>query len=118
MLRLGPVQSQITIMNYTMVKWSLSPENYYIWAYMRLSETIQLSVTGSVWEYLREVDEDPSNNSNVILFYMQRSQSENDTCGDGNQCTSQTWNREHVWPKSHGDFGTSMTKVAGTDLPF
>ena len=70
----------------------------------------------SVWEHLREVDEDPSNNSNVILFYMQRSQSENDTCGDGNQCTSQTWNREHVWPKSHGDFGTSMTKVAGTDL--
>ena len=47
---------------------------------------------------------------------MQRSQSENDTCGDGNECTSQSWNREHVWPKSHGDFGTSMTKVAGTDL--
>jgi len=70
----------------------------------------------SVWDHLREVDEDPLNNANVILFYMQRSQSENDTCGDGNECTSQSWNREHVWPKSHGDFGTSMTKVAGTDL--
>jgi len=70
----------------------------------------------SVWDHLREVDEDPLNNVNVILFYMQRSQSENDTCGDGNECTSQSWNREHVWPKSHGDFGTSMTKVAGTDL--
>ena len=70
----------------------------------------------SVWEHLREVDEDPLNNANVILFYMQRSQSENDTCGDGNECTSQSWNREHVWPKSHGDFGTSMTKAAGTDL--
>ena len=70
----------------------------------------------TVWEHLRDVDEDPINPSNVTLFYMQRSQSENDTCGDGNQCTSQSWNREHVWPKSHGDFGTSMTKVAGTDL--
>ena len=70
----------------------------------------------SVWEHLRNIDEDPMNSANVTLFYMQRSQSENDTCGDGNDCTSQSWNREHVWPKSHGDFGTSMTKVAGTDL--
>ena len=44
----------------------------------------------SVWDHLREVDEDPLNNVNVILFYMQRSQSENDTCGDGNECTSQS----------------------------
>jgi len=70
----------------------------------------------SIWDHIRNVDADPSNNSNVILFYMQRSQSENDTCGDGNECSSQSWNREHVWPKSHGNFGTSMTKVAGTDL--
>jgi endonuclease I len=70
----------------------------------------------SVWEHLRNIDEDPTNSANVTLFYMQRSHSENDTCGDGNDCTSQSWNREHVWPKSHGDFGTSMTKVAGTDL--
>ena len=70
----------------------------------------------SVWDHLREVDEDPMNDANITLFYMQRSQSENDTCGDGNDCTSQSWNREHVWPKSHGDFGTSMTKIAGTDL--
>jgi endonuclease I len=70
----------------------------------------------SVWDHLRDIDQDPMNSANVTLFYMQRSQSENDTCGDGNDCTSQSWNREHVWPKSHGDFGTSMTKVAGTDL--
>ena len=70
----------------------------------------------SAWDHLRHVDEDPGNPDNVTLFYMQRSQSEDDTCGDGNECTSQSWNREHVWPKSHGDFGTSMSKVAGTDL--
>jgi len=70
----------------------------------------------SIWGHLREIDADPLDNANVLLFYMQRSQSENDTCGDGNECNSQSWNREHIWPKSHGDFGTSMTKVAGTDL--
>jgi endonuclease I len=70
----------------------------------------------SVWDDLRFTDEDPLNDSNVTLFYTLRSQSENETCGDGNTCTSQTWNREHVWPKSHGDFGTSMTNVAGVDL--
>ena len=64
----------------------------------------------SIWGHLREIDADPLDNANVLLFYMQRSQSENDTCGDGNECNSQSWNREH------GDFGTSMTKVAGTDL--
>ena len=68
----------------------------------------------SAWDHLRHVDEDPANSDNVI--YMQRSQSEDDTCGDGNECTSESWNREHVWPKSHGDFGTTMSKVAGTDL--
>ena len=71
----------------------------------------------SVWEHLRDIDEDPLNPANVTLFYMQRSQSENDTCGDGNECTSQSWNREHVWPKSHGDFGTSMTKHVTCDTP-
>ena len=70
----------------------------------------------SAWDHLRYVDEDPENSENVILFYMQRSHSEEDTCGDGNDCTSESWNREHVWPKSHGDFGTTMSKVAGTDL--
>ncbi len=70
----------------------------------------------SVWDHLRHVDEDPANSDNVMLFYMQRSHSEGDTCGDGNDCTSESWNREHVWPKSHGDFGTTMSKVAGTDL--
>ncbi len=70
----------------------------------------------SVWDHLRYIDEDPLNENNVILFYLQRSHDENDTCGDGNDCTSESWNREHVWPKSHGDFGTTMSKVAGTDL--
>ncbi|MEE3113728.1 MAG: endonuclease, partial [Candidatus Thermoplasmatota archaeon] len=70
----------------------------------------------SAWDVLRETDEAPSNSSNVTLIYTRRSHSENDTCGDGNTCTGQSWNREHLWPQSHGDFGTTMNNVAGTDL--
>ena len=70
----------------------------------------------SAWDALRETDEDPANPSNVSLIYTMRSHSENDTCGDGNSCTGQSWNREHLWPQSHGDFGTTMSNVAGTDL--
>ena len=57
---------------------------------------------------LRETDEDPNNSNNVILFYTGRSQDKNTFGGNPDD-----WNREHVWAKSHGDFGT--TPPAGTD---
>ena len=47
-----------------------------------------------------------NNPNNVILLYTGRSQSKNSNGGSVGQ-----WNREHVWAKSHGDFGTS--KPAG-----
>jgi endonuclease I len=62
-----------------------------------------------VWLGLRETDEDPENPSNVILLYTGRSQSKLLNGGGADE-----WNREHVWAKSHGGFGTS--KGAGTDL--
>ncbi len=46
-------------------------------------------------------DADPNNPENVILVYTGRSQSAN-TFGNGNDDI----NREHVWAKSHGGFGT------------
>ncbi|MEA3504118.1 MAG: endonuclease [Bacteroidota bacterium] len=49
---------------------------------------------------LRETDEDPNNSNNVILLYTGRSQPKNTFGGNAND-----WNREHVWAKSHGDFG-------------
>lgn len=61
------------------------------------------------WDGLRDTDEDPSNKNNVILLYTGRSQSKNANGGNVND-----WNREHVWAKSRGDFGTSMG--AGTDI--
>ncbi|MCV9887844.1 endonuclease [Metabacillus halosaccharovorans] len=63
----------------------------------------------NVWEALRNTDEDPANQNNVILLYTGRSQSKT-----SNGSSIDAWNREHVWAKSHGDFGTSMG--AGTDL--
>lgn len=57
---------------------------------------------------LKNTDEDPDNSNNVILIHSGISRSKSQFGGNvGN------WNREHVWAKSHGDFGT--TPPAGTD---
>ena len=58
---------------------------------------------------LQDTDEDPNNPSNVILLYSGASQAKS-TNGGG----VDDWNREHVWAKSHGDFGTSTGP--GTDV--
>jgi endonuclease I len=68
----------------------------------------KLSYDG-VWNALKVTDQDPSNSSNVILLYSGISRSKTLNGGD-----SGDWNREHVWAKSHGDFGT--TAGPGTDL--
>lgn len=57
---------------------------------------------------LEDTDEDPENEDNVILLYSGISRDKDLFGGNiGN------WNREHVWAKSHGDFGN--TPPAGTD---
>lgn len=65
---------------------------------------IELSYSG-VWDALRDTDEDPDNNDNVILFY---------TGWSVTNAGYPTWNREHTWAKSHGDFGE--TPPCGTDV--
>ncbi|WP_392425518.1 endonuclease I family protein [Barrientosiimonas humi] len=62
-----------------------------------------------VWDALRRTDEDPANPNNVIELYTGRSTPKTNNGGDVDN-----WNREHVWAKSHGDFGT--TPGPGTDL--
>ncbi|MDO9577792.1 MAG: endonuclease [Candidatus Cloacimonadales bacterium] len=57
---------------------------------------------------LPDTDEDPNNTDNVIMIYTGWSiPKEYFGAGVSN------WNREHVWAKSHGNFGT--TPGAGTD---
>ena len=62
-----------------------------------------------VWEALKDTDQDPANSSNVIEIYSGRSIAKSDNGGGVDQ-----WNREHVWAKSHGDFGTA--NGPGTDV--
>ena len=62
-----------------------------------------------VWNALKDTDQDPNNANNVILLYSGRSQSKTTNGGGAND-----WNREHVWAKSHGDFGTATGP--GTDV--
>ncbi|MEU6018897.1 endonuclease [Streptomyces sp. NPDC047515] len=62
-----------------------------------------------VWDALKNTDEDPANPSNVVLLYSGRSTSKSNNGGSVGQ-----WNREHVWAKSHGDFGTATGP--GTDI--
>lgn len=61
-----------------------------------------------VWDILKETDRDTANPDNVILLYSGWSVNAAQEYNNGNG-----WTREHVWAKSHGDFGTSMGP--GTD---
>ena len=67
-----------------------------------------------VWDVLKDVDEDPSNSSNVILLYTGRSQAKSENSGESSTSGNNRWNREHVWSKSHGFPNESDT--AYTDI--
>ncbi|MET1074077.1 MAG: endonuclease [Umezawaea sp.] len=62
-----------------------------------------------VWDALKLTDQDPNNSNNVILLYSGTSRAKSLNGGDADD-----WNREHVWAKSHGDFGTATGP--GTDI--
>ncbi|NOZ35191.1 MAG: T9SS type A sorting domain-containing protein [Chlorobi bacterium] len=65
--------------------------------------------TTDVWDILKETDRDTINPDNVICLYSGFTRNAAAEYNDGNG-----WTREHVWAKSHGDFGTSMGP--GTDV--
>lgn len=68
------------------------------------------------WNAIRNTDQNPSNSGQVIGIHSRKGiwksyQDGSSSCGGNrNDC----WNREHVWPKSRGDFSTR--RGAGTDL--
>jgi len=55
-----------------------------------------------VWTALTYTDEDPNNSSNIILLYSGRSIAKKDNGSGAASSNPDFWNREHVWPKSHG----------------
>lgn len=67
------------------------------------------SSSTDVWDILKDTDRDTANPNNVILIYSNRSVNGAQEYNGGTG-----WNREHVWAKSRGDFGTS--KGPGTDV--
>lgn len=97
-----------------------STDGYYSAAYGKTGEALKTALHNiiddhtelsysNVWDALRVTDEDPNNSNNVILLYTGRSQGKYT-----NGSYADEWNREHVWAKSHGDFGTAIGP--GTDL--
>ena len=68
------------------------------------------ATTTDTWDILQLSDQDPDENNNMILVYTGRSQDKGYRDGSGNYSQyengngtqSNSWNREHVWPKSHG----------------
>ena len=61
------------------------------------------------WDVLKVSDKDTTNTSNVCLIYAGVS-----VDGPQEYNNGQGWNREHVWPRSLGNFGTSQG--VGTDV--
>ena len=60
------------------------------------------SYGSSINGYMKEYDVDPDNSNNIILVYT------------GTTSKNTSFNKEHVWAKSHGEFGTG--RGAGSDL--
>ncbi|MBV8048743.1 MAG: endonuclease [Paludibacterium sp.] len=68
----------------------------------------------ALWDAIAQTDEDPANRANVRTLYSNRSIPK--VCREGRaqaRC-SETWNREHVWPKSRGF--PQKSQWAHTDL--
>jgi hypothetical protein len=62
-------------------------------------EAIQYTY-GCVYDVLAEIDTDPSDPQQLRLFYTGHLLDK--TLRDNGTTTGDAWNREHVWPKSHG----------------
>ena len=77
-----------------------------------IDDHIEFPYTSSstdTWDILQESDADPSNSNNVILVYTRESVNGPQEYNGGSG-----WNREHIWAKSRGDFGTEIGE--GTDV--
>ncbi|MDD5583157.1 MAG: endonuclease [Candidatus Marinimicrobia bacterium] len=108
------------------------PEGYYAGAEGKVGEELKhalhLIIRGhtrisysAAYSALKDTDEDPLNPQNVILLYTGRSQDQEYQDHGASYNYEQfggtyddAWNREHVWPKSHGF--PNETDTAYTDI--
>lgn len=70
------------------------------------------------WDIIMDVDTDPDDSGNVILFYTGESRSKKHRVGGSSGKSVPKWNREHVWPKSKGpdDYGSSGGHNPASDV--
>tara|TARA_Y200000002_G_scaffold383093_1_gene403158 strand:- start:2082 stop:3212 length:1131 start_codon:yes stop_codon:yes gene_type:complete len=91
----------------------LSAEELKEALYQIISNHLVFPYTSSAtdtWDIIQQSDQDPTEHNNMILVYTGRSQDKGYRDGSGNYTQyengngtqSNSWNREHVWPKSHG----------------
>jgi endonuclease I len=66
------------------------------------------SSSTDTWDILKVADRDTNNSENVVGIYSGFSMN-----GEAEYASGKGWNREHVWAKSRGDFGTD--NGPGTD---
>ena len=108
----GIVQSNIPSTYYQQAN-GLSGEELKEALYQIVSNHVVFPYTSSstdTWDILQQSDQDPTEHNNMILVYTGRSQDKGYRDGSGNYSQyengngtqSNSWNREHVWPKSHG----------------
>jgi len=74
-----------------------------------------------VWDILKDSDKDPNNIDNIIMVYCARSRNKNQVdlgasfdYSSTDYTRNNSWNREHIWSQSHGEFG--YTNGVGTDV--
>lgn len=67
---------------------------------LKISNHTAYSYSPCVWEILKQADQSPNNTAAVIGFYTRRDILKVNR--DYGQNTPDNWNREHIWPKSHG----------------
>jgi len=114
----------LALVMFTLLSYAQIPSGYYNDANSLSGDDLKLALhdiikdhvefpytsTGTdVWDILKETDKDPNNSNNVILLYTGWSVDAEQEYNSGSG-----WTREHVWSKSHGDFGTEPG--AGTDV--
>lgn len=74
-----------------------------------ISSNTKTLTYSQVTDALKDTDQDPAHKDDVIELYSGHSVPKDDNGGGKGD-----WNKEHVWAKSHGDFGTSPGP--GTDV--
>jgi endonuclease I len=102
------------------------PAGYYDGVYTLRGEALRQALEDIIdghtrisYDDLRQalpvVHEDPDNASNIILFYSQASILKSYRDGNGTQAND-SWNREHMWPRSYLGQGNSSGHPAFSDM--